>query len=39
MAEGMSERGLVCSEGPQAEVGSKDGKYRSIDFVAFKDDV
>ena len=38
MVEGMSERGLDCSEDPQAgEVGLKDGKYRSIDFVPFKE--
>lgn len=39
MAEGMSERRLDCSAGPQrAEMGLKDGKYRSVDFVPFKED-
>lgn len=39
MAEGMSERGLDCSEGPQGgEVGLKDGSG-SIDSVPFKEDV
>lgn len=38
MFEGMSERGLYCSEGPQAgEVGLKVRKYRSIDVVPFKE--
>lgn len=40
MAEGMSERGLDCSESPQGgDVRLKDGKYRSIDFVPIKEDV
>lgn len=40
ITEGMSERGLDCSEGPQeGEVRLKDRKYRSVGFVPFKEDV
>lgn len=40
MAEEMSRRELVCSGGPQVkEVGLKNGKHRSVDFVPFKEDI